>query len=119
MDNFKTEKPQDDSGYWPEVGNKRKRRCSLTQPDESPKKKSAIDPTVVSEENHAGAAEGVQMQNNTVATINLDEKDIMSQILLEELCDEVLYEIFKFLDTWSLMALMKLVLKYICISSSL
>ncbi|TMW48778.1 hypothetical protein DOY81_006156 [Sarcophaga bullata] len=29
-----------------------------------------------------------------------------SEFLLEEFCDELLYEIFKFLDTWSLMALM-------------
>ncbi|KAI8130923.1 hypothetical protein FF38_04983 [Lucilia cuprina] len=113
MDNLTTDNVNDDSICNPETSNKRKRHYSSTQiesSDESPKKKIAtttsashidnVNATYI--KNGGGGAEDDHPQHETINIGNGEE----SQFFLEELCDEVLYEIFKFLDTWSLMALM-------------
>ncbi|XP_065371901.1 uncharacterized protein LOC135963839 [Calliphora vicina] len=115
MDNLTRDKIEDDlSGCRSETGNKRKRHYSLTESlDESPKKKTATTTSAIPEENNENATSitngdgGAEDDKTPLESINIDnEEELQSQFLLEELCDEVLYEIFKFLDTWSLMALM-------------
>lgn len=135
MDSIQTDKLQDDGDCRSEMANKRKRRYSSTQTsdNESPKKKTLATATTTTEtsvhldavaskqqleENHENttiqtktnvdeAPEQLAAQVEVAKEHEEDEQDFESQFLLEELCDEVLYEIFKFLDTWTLMSLMK------------
>ncbi|KAM7359367.1 uncharacterized protein ACRADG_009077 isoform 1-T2 [Cochliomyia hominivorax] len=127
MDNLQPDKKQDGDDLRADNANKRKRRYSSTQTsDESPKKpktlateattttvlhSKVVEPEI-NNENPITTKENITNVDPPAATaqVEINEEnegeEYETQFLLEELCDEVLYEIFKFLDTWSLMALM-------------
>ena len=114
MEDLAKDQYQDGGGSRLENGNKRKRRYSSAQSDESLTKRIA---TTTTSTIFTGAVEENKTNNGTGDVLTTKEErpkaDLVaeefreSDFLLEEFCDEVLYEIFKFLDTWSLMALMK------------
>lgn len=87
--------------------NKRKRRHSLNQSDEFTKKK--VLHTEIFEYDEASSSTITKDTENDSCNDIQPEDEFNDYFLIEDLCDEILYEIFKFLDTWSLMSLMKLV----------
>lgn len=113
MDDLENDQCQGDGGNRPENGIKRKRRYSSTQSDDSLTKRIATTKTstiftgAVENKVNNGTKEGLSTKDDRPRTDLNAEKCSETEFLLEEFCDEVLYEIFKFLDTWSLMALMK------------
>lgn len=91
-------------------GIKRKRRCSETPTDADqtppPQKKT----TPCDEQQTGESVVNIQLNNGTgTSDQGYQQEADDDQFSLEHFCDEVLYEIFKFLDTWSLMTLMKYV----------
>ncbi|GBP16775.1 hypothetical protein EVAR_68685_1 [Eumeta japonica] len=113
MDNLVlNHKAQTDEDCRADDTNKRKRRNSSNHSDEFTKKRTIQSSDICEDNENAtfttNATEDVIENKDQPATLENKRTDdeLNYSFFLEGLCDEVMYEIFKYLDTWFLMSLM-------------
>ncbi|XP_075147948.1 uncharacterized protein LOC142221944 [Haematobia irritans] len=86
-------------------GTKRKRRISETPTSDSPPPQKKATPYDEQQKEVRSATKQLTNGDNDVSLEDNSHYD-EDKFSLEHFCDELLYDIFKFLDTWSLMTLM-------------